>query len=82
MNLLKTKFFEAIKTISFFVLIIAFILFILSVYHNFRGIKILTKKSYEEGYIDACKDFYNGKLKYDLIKNNDGTVEWKKINHE
>lgn len=79
MNLLKTNFFEIIKTICFIVLIIVFIL---SIYHNFRGIKILTKKSYEQGYIDACKDFYKGKLKYDLIKNNDGTVEWKKINHE
>lgn len=79
MNLLKTNFFEIIKTICFIVLIIVFILF---VYHNFRGIKILTKKSYDQGYIDACKDFYKGKLKYDLVKNNDGTVEWKKINHE
>lgn len=79
MNFLKSKFFEFIKAICFIVLIIVFSL---SVYHNFRGIKILTKKSYEQGYLDACKDFYNGKLKYDLIKNNDGTVEWKKIKYE
>jgi len=79
MNFFKTKFFEFIKAICFIVLIIAFSL---SVYHNFRGIKILTKKSYEQGYLDACKDFYNGKMKYDLIKNNDGTVEWKKIKYE
>ncbi len=79
MNSIKSNFFEAIKSICFIVLIITSIL---SVYHNFRGIKILTKKSYEEGYIDACKDFYKGKLKYDLIKNDDGTVEWKKINNE
>ena len=40
----------------------------------------LISDSYEQGYIDACKDFYKGKLKYDRVKNDDGTVEWKKIN--
>lgn len=40
----------------------------------------LISASYEQGYLDACKDFYKGKLKYDLVKNDDGTVEWKKIN--
>ena len=34
---------------------------------------------YESGYVDACKDFYKGKLKYDLVENPDGTKEWKKI---
>ena len=37
------------------------------------------KEQYEKGYIDACKDFYKGKLKYDLVDNGDGTIEWKKI---
>jgi hypothetical protein len=37
------------------------------------------KKSYESGYLDACKDFYKGKTKYDLVKNEDGTVVWKKV---
>lgn len=36
-------------------------------------------KSYEKGYLDACKDFYKGKLKYDLVNNPDGTRTWKKI---
>ena len=37
------------------------------------------KEEYEKGYIDACKDFYKGKLKYDLVDNGDGTREWKKV---
>ena len=37
------------------------------------------EEQYENGYIDACKDFYQGKLKYDLVSNPDGTREWKKI---
>ena len=36
-------------------------------------------KHYEKGYLDACKDFYKGKTKFDLVKNEDGTVEWKKV---
>jgi hypothetical protein len=39
----------------------------------------LVKNSYERGYVDACKDFYKGKLKYDLVSNPDGTREWKKV---
>ena len=31
------------------------------------------------GYIEACEDFYHGKLKYDRIVHKDGTVEWKKV---
>lgn len=38
------------------------------------------KLSYEDGYLDACKDLYqNKKLKYSLVKDIDGTVSWKKI---
>ena len=36
-------------------------------------------KHYEKGYLDACKDFYKGKTKYDLVRNDDGTVVWKKV---
>lgn len=36
-------------------------------------------KNYEKGYLEACKDFYKGKTKFDLVKNEDGTVEWKKV---
>lgn len=37
------------------------------------------KQEYELGYKEACKDFYNGKLRYDLIENPDGSREWKKM---
>lgn len=40
----------------------------------------LISDNYEKGYIDACKDFYKGKPKYELMKNDDGTVIWKKVN--
>ena len=39
----------------------------------------LIADSYEQGYLDACKDFYKGKPKYDLVRNDDGTVVWKKV---
>lgn len=45
---------------------------------NIRKEQMLAEK-YEEGYLDACKDFYKGKLKYDLIENEDGTKTWQKI---
>lgn len=34
---------------------------------------------YEAGYKKACKDFYQGKLKYNLVTNSDGTSNWKKV---
>lgn len=45
---------------------------------NIHKEQMLAEK-YEEGYLDACKDFYKGKLKYDLIENDDGTKTWQKI---
>lgn len=54
------------------VLFIVLILLILSDFIFYNHI-------YESGYIDACKDFYQGKAKYDLITNPDGTREWKKV---
>lgn len=39
-------------------------------------------ENFEKGYIQACKDFHSGKLKYDLVKEPGGEVRWKKIeNH-
>ena len=43
------------------------------------GLAFAFKAVYENGYKDACRDFYKGKLKYDLVENADGTREWKKI---
>ena len=37
------------------------------------------KEQYEQGYKDACVDFYQGKLKYDLIEHKDGTKTWERI---
>jgi hypothetical protein len=46
---------------------------------SFKIIKDNITKIYEQGYLEACKDFYKGKLKYDLIENPDGTKTWQKI---
>ena len=51
------------------------ILVIIMIWAIKRGIET----SYENGYLDACKDFYKGKVKYDLIEDTDGSKTWKKI---
>ena len=55
------------------------IILILGHKENVKYRKQIISENYEKGYLDACKDFYRGKLKYELVKNDDGTVEWKKI---
>lgn len=68
------------KSIWKYIGIILWILCVcLGIYHYVRGSKVLTHQAYEKGYLDACKDFYKGKIKYDLIENPDGTKEWKKV---
>lgn len=62
--------------IIYLILIIAFI--IAGIFHKIE-MKQMYTETYEQGYLEACKDFYKGKLKYDLIQNPDGTREWKKI---
>lgn len=32
--------------------------------------------SYRKGYVDCAKDFYNGKVKVDLLEREDGVKEW------
>lgn len=55
-------------------------LFVLSlVFVIYCGEKNVAVNYYERGYVDACKDSYKGKLKYDLVNNPDGTREWKKV---
>lgn len=44
-----------------------------------KGIEQKSQAAYEAGYLAACKDFYKGKVRYDLIANSDGTREWKKV---
>ena len=36
--------------------------------------KVVYKKAYEDGYKQACQDFYEGKLKYEPVS----TVTWEK----
>ena len=40
------------------------------------------KRNYERGYLDACKDFYQGKIKYELVEHTDGTKTWEKVEKE
>lgn len=40
---------------------------------------IIAQTAYNQGYIEACKDFYQGKLKYDLVKHADGTITWERV---
>lgn len=35
--------------------------------------------NYRKGYEECAKDFYQGKMKVDLVENKDGTKEWKWI---
>jgi len=37
------------------------------------------EKNFENGYKQACIDFYKGKLKYDLIEKEDGTRIWEEV---
>ena len=40
------------------------------------------KRAYEMGYVDACKDFYAGHPKYELVKHEDGSKTWEKVENE
>ena len=53
--------------------------FIFGLYCSVENSKKEKNKIYEQGYLDACKDFYKGKLKYDLVEHNDGTRTWEKV---
>ena len=65
--------------INLIIVAIVFTLFCFGIYAFIEVHKNSAKSNYEEGYLNACKDFYKGKLKYDLVENSDGTKEWKKI---
>lgn len=65
--------FEAVITwILFFIGLFALTFLIVSTCDNIKS------NAFDAGYKTACQDFYQGQLKMDLIKNEDGTVEWKK----
>lgn len=70
------KFLKKLFADRYFIFLISFACGIrIGYYHEIKN----ANKNYEHGYLDACKDFYKGKTKYDLVKNDDGTVEWKKV---
>lgn len=72
----KNKILEIIAVfLAFFVIIM---IIISCFYGHYTTVKETSNKAYEQGYLDACKDFYKGKIKYDLVENNDGTKMWKK----
>lgn len=72
----KNKILEIIAVfLAFFVIIM---IIISCFYGHYITVKETSNKAYEQGYLDACKDFYKGKIKYDLVENNDGTKMWKK----
>ena len=57
-------------------LLMEFVLcFILVVYL----LAISCNEIYETGYRNACRDFYKGNLKYELVVNADGMRELKKV---
>lgn len=70
------EFLKGLFTDSYIVLLIGFAC---GIGIGFFHVNKASKRCYERGYLDACKDFYKGKLKYDLVKNDDGTVVWKKV---
>lgn len=61
------------------IMVIVLVLFYAGIYAFIEAHKNSAKSNYEEGYLDACKDFYQGKLKYDLVENPDGTKELKRV---
>lgn len=66
------------KTWIMYLILIIIIFIIAGIFHEIE-VKQMYTETYEQGYLEACKDFYKGQLKYDLIQNPDGTREWKKI---
>ena len=39
--------------------------------------KKMVQEAYEKGYLDACKDSYQNKLRYELKENSDGSKTWQ-----
>lgn len=77
---MKEKFAKWCAGIFVFLACVGFaIILILGHKENVKYREQIISENYEKGYLDACKDFYKGKLKYDLIENEDGTKEWKKL---
>lgn len=70
---------KILKIIAVFLAFFVIIMIIISCFYgHYITVNETSNKAYEQGYLDACKDFYKGKIKYDLVENNDGTKMWKK----
>ena len=59
-------------------IIIAILLSLIFANMIMKNTEVEKRIAFEQGYLEACKDANRGKLKYSLVKNDDGTVEWKK----
>ena len=65
------------REVAEFLVFMGILIFVISIV-GYASAKELSQK-YEEGYVQACKDFYQGKLKYQLVESNDGTRNWIKM---
>lgn len=66
------------REVTKFLVFMGILLFVILIV-GYASSKELSQK-YEEGYVQACKDFYQGKLKYQLVESKDGTRNWIKVN--
>ena len=66
------KFLETLNKIANWLLLAAVIslIYFLLIFDT----KVVYKKAYEDGYKQACQDFYDGKLKYEPVS----TITWEK----
>ena len=65
--------------VAIFIIAMMFVIFIADAIAHKENMEKEYQEYYKKGYIDACKDFHKSKLKYDLVENEDGTREWKRI---
>jgi len=76
-----------IKPIAAFVLFVLFIFLIVYLIQRAADVDRnrmvqLALESYKEGYRQGQIDVANGKMKYELVEQLDGTTEWKMIEEE
>ena len=70
---------DSIKGFLVVIGVIILIVIIFCWYEEREAFASEAKEQFEQGYKAACKDFYKGKLKYDLIEHEDGTRTWEKV---
>ena len=62
---------------SIIILLIGAIIIATLIYASFKIEKNNYKTAYTEGYLQCAKDFYQGKIKADLVKQENGEVIWQ-----